>query len=189
MPARLSKSPRKGRTKANRYISSNPLPGSSSRRTTIRAATAYDTLASQKESFVARVLEELGFKKGKTPASLGELLRQSRNLSIRDVNDGFGDDGFGGFDGVEIDHDHESDWESVFMDSDDELEDDKIQDDLKRLTKKPSDYANRNQKEVDSWIRLIAIVTGDTAMQESSPFCACSKSTRSIPTLSLSTGV
>jgi hypothetical protein len=189
MPARLSKSPRKGRTKANRYISSNPLPGSSSRRTTIKAATAYDTLASQKESFVSHVLEGLGFEKGKTPASLGELLRQSRNLPVRDVSDGFGDDGFGGFDDAEMDHDHESEWESDFMDSDDELEGDEVQDDLKRLTKKPSDYANRNQREVDSWIRLIAIVTGDTAMQESSPFCACSKSTRSIPTLSLSTGV
>ena len=36
---------------------------------------------------------------------------------------------------------------------------------------------------MNNWIQLIAIVTEDTAMQESSPFCAYNKSTRSISTI------
>ena len=140
------------------------------------------------------MLKELGLKKGKMPVSLEELLRQSRNLSIHDINDDFdyddfGDDGFDDFDDEKMDHDHESEWEFVFMNSDDELKNDEVQDNLKRSTKKFSDHANRNQKKMNNWIQLIAIVTEDTAMQESSPFCAYNKSTRSISTIFLSAGV
>src|SRR5947207_15939832 len=100
MSAHQSKSLKKSKTKANHYISSNPLPDSRSRRTTIRVTTAYDALASQKESYISRVLKELGLKKEKTFVSLEELLRQSRNSSIHDVNDDFDyndfdDDDFG----------------------------------------------------------------------------------------------
>ena len=113
MPAYQSKSLRKSKTKVNRYISSNSLPSSHSRRTMIRIATTYDALASQKENHISRVLKELELKKGKISTSLKELLRQSCNSLIHDVNDDFdyddfGDDSFSDFDNEEMNHDHES---------------------------------------------------------------------------------
>ena len=78
---------------------------------------------SQKESFISCIFKELGFDKEKISVSLEELLRQSCNLSIHDVNDDFGDDDFGDFDDAEMDHDHESEWES---NSDDELKNDEV---------------------------------------------------------------
>ena len=68
---------------------------------------------SQKKSHISHILKKLEFKKGKMFISLEELLRQSCNSSIHDVNDGFdyddfSDDDFGDFDDEEMNHDHES---------------------------------------------------------------------------------
>lgn len=188
---RKSKSPWKDRTKATvRIVSSTPLQGTRSKRTSLQAAEADDALARQTERRIARRLEQLGLTMAReAPPSLGALLRQAGGPPVADVNPGFGDDDFGGddfggFDGEVMDYDNDSDWES---EPGDELEGYEIGD--KQSTEQPSDYASRTQKEVDSWTSFIAIVTGDIAMQEFSPFCTCSKSTRSIPTVSLSSGV
>jgi hypothetical protein len=163
-------------------VSATPLQGTRSKRTSLRAAKADDALARDKECQISRKLEQLGLiTEGETPTSLGALLRQAGTPSVGDINSGFGDDDFGGFDGEVMDYDSDSEWE---VESGDEIEDK-----LKQSTEKLPDYAIRTQKEVDNWTGFIAIVTGDTAMQECSPFCTCSKSTRSIPTVSLSAGV
>ena len=151
-------------------------------RTSVRAAKADDALARDKERQVSNKLEQLGLtKEGEMPISLGALLRQAGTPLVGNINSGFGGDDFGGFDGDVMDYESDSEWE---VESGDELEDE-----LKQSAEKPSDYAIRTQKEVDNWTNFIAIVTGDTTIQECSPFCTCSKSIRSIPTVSLSAGV
>ena len=85
-----------------------------------------------------------------------------------------------------MDLDLEDRWESDSTASDEELEGDEVENGLKD---KSSDHAKRYEKEVDNWTTLIAIVTGDSVIQGTSPFCTCNKSTRSIPTISLSAGI
>ena len=192
MPAGPSRSPRKSKSHSNnrtkatiRIVSSTPLQGTRSKRTSLRAAEADDTLARQTECRIARRLEQLGLTMvGETPPSLGALLRQAGGTPVGDINPGFSANDFGGFDSEAMNYGNDSDWESELSV---ELDGNEIED--QQSTEKPLDYANRTQKEVDSWTSFITIVTGDTAMQECSPFCTCSKSTRSIPTVSLSTGV
>ena len=120
------------------------------------------------------------------PSSLEALLRQGGNQSVDDVNSSFGDDNFGGFEGEIMDYDNDNEWK---MESDDELQDDKIDDKLTQSIRQSSDYANRIKKEIDNRTSFIAIVMEDTAMQECSSFCACNKSIRSIPTISLSADI
>lgn len=166
-------------------MSATPLQGTRSNRTSLRAAKADDALAREREHLISRRLERLGLPtEGEIPSSLGALLKQRGSPSGYNFNGGFGDDDFGGFHGTTMDMDYGNDDEWC---SEEELEDD-IEDEL-QSTRRPSDHAIRTETEVKNWTKFIDIVTGDTVMQGCSPFCTCTKSTRSIPTVSLSAGV
>ena len=175
MPAVPSRSPQKGRTRTTRYYSPIPQAHTGSIRTTKKRVATADALAKIKKNLCQRKLESLGLKIGTLPSSLADLL--SLNSSIRgDDSDGFGDDGFGGFgDGGEMDYHHESEWEEDEPEDDEEGQHD--------LRQKRSDYSKRNQKEVDSWGRLIAIITENIATPKPSP-CSCTKSTKKLRTVS-----
>ena len=166
-------------------MSVTPFQGTRSKRTSLRAAKAEDALAREREHLISRRLEQLGVPtEGEIPASLGALLKQRSSPPGYNFNGGF-DDNFGGFDGhtpMGMDYSSDEEWCS-----EEELEDD-IEDEL-QSTGKPSVHAIRSETEVNNWTKFIDIVTGDTVMQGCSPFCTCSKSTRSIPTVSLSAGV
>ena len=84
-----------------------------------------------------------------------------------------------------MNYDYENEWEFIFMNSNDELKNDKIQNDLKWSTKKSSDYENKNQKEMNNWIRLIIIITEDIIIKESSSFYIYNKSIWNISILFL----
>ena len=189
MPAGPSRSPRKSgspakeRTRWNRIVSATPLQGTRSNRTSLRAAKAEDALAREREYLISRRLERLGLPtEGEIPVSLGALLKQRGSPS---VNGGFGNNDFGGFDGypaMDMDYGNDDEWCS-----EEELEDD-IEDEL-QSTRRPLDHAIRTETEVNNWTKFIDIVTGDTVIQGCSPFYTCTKSTRSIPTISLSAGI
>jgi hypothetical protein len=164
-------------------VSVTPIQGTRSWRTSLRAGKAKDARAKKREELIDRRLEQIGLRPGgEIPASLGALLKQRGSPPAYNFNGGFDDDNFGGFDGHTPMDDNEDEWCS-----EEELEDD-IEDEPKS-TGGPSDHAIRSKKEVNNWTKLIDIVTGDTVMQGCSPFCTCRKSTRSIPTVSLSAGV
>ena len=55
----------------------------------------------------------------------------------------------------------------------------------KKHLNKSSEHTKRYQNEVDSWARLVAIVTGKAALQACSHPCMCTKSTETLPALSL----
>ena len=190
MPAGPSRSPRKSgspakeRTRSNRVISWTPIPGTHSKRTSRRAAQADDALAREKERQITRRLEQIGLVMGEeTPVSLGALLRQ-RGAPLNDhILTDFGDDEFGGFDGdTHMDYDNDNEWES-----EEELEDDVEKG--SQSTEKPSNHAIRTETETNNWTNFIDIATGDTAMQNCSPYCTCTKLTRTLPTVSLTAGV
>jgi hypothetical protein len=188
MPAGPSRSPRKLgslATQSRRFFSATPIRGTRSRRISKRAAEVGDAVAREHARLVMQKLESYGLRKGeKTPASLGALLRQ------RDCapNDPFGgvfddDDGFGGFDtSMGMDYGNDDEWCS-----EEELEDD-IEDQLPS-TQIRTDHTIKTEIEINNWTKFIDIVTGDTMTQEGPSFCTCNKSTRSIPIVSLSTGV
>jgi hypothetical protein len=188
MPAVPSRSPRKSgspvkrRPQWNRIVSATPLQGTRSKRTSLRAAKADDALAREREHLISHRLEQLGLPtEGEIPASLGALLKQRGSLPGYNFNEGFGDDNFGGFDGyttMEMDYSNDDEWCS-----EEELEDEL------QSTERPLDHAIRIETEVNNWTKFIDIITGDTVMQGCSPFCTCNKSTRSIPTISLSAGI
>jgi hypothetical protein len=168
-------------------VSVTPIQGTRSWRTSLRAGKAKDARAKKREELIDRRLEQIGLRPGgEIPASLGALLKQRGSPPGYNFNGGFADDdNFGGFDGhtpMGMDYSSDEEWCS-----EEELEDD-IEDEL-QSTGKPSDHAIRSETEVNNWTKFIDIVTGDTVMQGCSPFCTCSKSTRSIPTVSLSAGV
>jgi hypothetical protein len=196
MPAIPSRSPRKSgspakqRTRWSRIVSVTPLQGTRSKRTSLRAANAEDALARERDHLIDLRLQRLGLPiEGEIPASLGALLKQRGSPPGYNFNGGFGDDDFGGFDGhtpMDMDNSNDEDWFS-----EEELEDD-IEDEVEdevQSTGKPSNHKIRSEAEVNNWTKFIDIVTGDTVMQEGSSFCTCNKSTRSIPIVSLSTGV
>lgn len=167
-------------------MSVTPLQGTRSKRTSLRAANAEDALARERDHLIDLRLEKIGLPtEGEIPASLGALLKQRGSPPGYNFNVGFGDDDFGGFDGhttMDMDNSNDEEWCS-----EEELEDD-IEDEV-QSTGKPSDHKIRSEAEVNNWTKFIDIVTGDTVMQGCSPFCTCTKSTRSIPTVSLSAGV
>lgn len=190
MPAGPSRSPRKSgslatqRTQSRRFFSATPIRGTRSRRISKRAAEVDDALARENARLAVQQLESYGLRKGeKTPASLGALLRQ-RDCAPNDPFGGvFDDDDFGGFDtSMGMDYGNGDEWYS-----EEELEDD-TEDELPSTETRTED-AIRTEKEVNNWTKFIGIVTGDTVTQEGSSFCTCNKSTRSIPIVSLSTGV
>ena len=187
MPAGPSRSPRKSgslatkRTQSRRIVSATPIVGTRSRRISKRAAEADDARAREHERLIMQRLGRLGLPtEGETPASLGALLRQRDCDPFGGV---FDDDHFGGFadTSMGMDDDYNGGWYS-----EEELEDE-TEDELPSTQK--TDHAIKTETEVNNWTKFIDIVTGDTVTQESSSFCTCNKSTRSIPIVSLSTGV
>jgi len=189
MPAHLSESPRKGRTKANRFISPTPLANSRSNRTTKKEGMRYDARANAKKSLCEKRLAKYGVAKGKLPSTLDELLSLSNSSTLEDMDDGFGD-GLGGFGECDMpDYNHECELELDSTDSEEEPEDDEAQDlrpqdDQNQYSTEPSDNLKRNRKEVDSWTQLIAVVTANVQTPTSSRSCSCRKSRKTLPTVS-----